>query len=74
MDMVKKMKVLVVATIAAAAMAVPATASAAPANGTCVAKGVVNLQSAIPGAAQAGLVSSIIQDHLRNPQNWEWCR
>ena len=72
--MVKKMKFLVVATVAAATMAVPAVASAAPANGTCVAKGVVNLQSAIPGAAQAGLVSSIIQDHLRNPQNWEWCR
>jgi len=72
--MVKKMKVLVVATIATAAMAVPAVASAAPANGQCVAAGVKNLQSAIPGVAQHGAVAGIIQDHLRNPQNWEWCR
>jgi hypothetical protein len=75
----KKLRTLVVATIAASALALPAaTASAAPVDGPCVSKGVKALKSlgndVIPGAAQAGLVSTVILDHLNNPSNYEWCR
>jgi hypothetical protein len=41
------------------------SASAAPADGTCVAKGVSGLTGpAIAGAAKAGLVSFVILDHV----------
>lgn len=74
----KKFRTIAVATIAAAALVLPATAaSATPADGRCVASGVKTLKSlgndVIPGAAQAGLVSTVILDHLNNPSNYAYC-
>lgn len=75
----KTLRTLVVATIAASAFALPAaTASAAPVDGPCVSKGVKTLKSlgndVIPGAARAGVVSTVILDHLNNPSNYVYCR
>lgn len=74
----KRFRTIAVAAVAAAALVLPATAAqAAPADGRCVSNGVKTLKSlgndVIPGAAQAGLVSTVILDHLRNPSNYAWC-
>jgi hypothetical protein len=73
--MVKKIKVLVVATVATAAMALPAVASASPADGGCVSEGVSRLRGAIGTVAPSGpgVVAGVIQDHLRNPGNYSYC-
>jgi|GEM_PF-6903605 uncharacterized membrane protein len=65
-------KLLAGAAVTAAALAAlvaPAAAKGGPkmADGTCVAKGVAGLTGPqIAGAAQAGLVSLVILDHVFN--------
>jgi hypothetical protein len=73
--MVKRMKVMVIAAIAAGTMAVPAVASAASADGRCVSEGVSRLRGAIGTVAPSdpGVIAGVIQDHLRNPGNYTYC-
>ncbi|MDX1657668.1 MAG: hypothetical protein R3343_02500 [Nitriliruptorales bacterium] len=61
-----KKKLITTITAATAALAVFAgPAAAAPADGQCVAAGVQSLNgAAISGAARAGLVSTVILDHV----------
>jgi hypothetical protein len=71
--MTKRIKLLVLTGAMLGAMAVPGVASAAPADGKCVSKGVKQLRSAIPTVAPGGAVSGIILSHAFEPDAWPYC-